>query len=163
MTGPAMVIAGAGEGGTRAAFTLREQGWDGRVVLVGAEPPPPPYERPPLSRTGEFRPLCDDQALRAAGITLISGTAATALDTAARELELADGRRLAYHHLLLATGPGPCVSTGLLSTEPLSPQPCPMEPRPAQPRPAGPGCICCAPPPTPSPRDGACCPAPGSG
>jgi glycine/D-amino acid oxidase-like deaminating enzyme len=37
-TAPAIVIAGAGECGTRAAFTLREQGWDGRIVLVGDEP-----------------------------------------------------------------------------------------------------------------------------
>jgi 3-phenylpropionate/trans-cinnamate dioxygenase ferredoxin reductase subunit len=103
MTGPAMVIVGAGECGTRAAFTLREEGWDGRIVLVGAEPSPP-YERPPLSKTGEFRPLCDDQMLRAAGITLISGTAATGLDTAAREMELAGGRRVPYRRLLLATG-----------------------------------------------------------
>jgi glycine/D-amino acid oxidase-like deaminating enzyme len=42
-TAEAIVIAGAGECGTRAAFTLREQGWDGRIVLVGAEAP---YERP---------------------------------------------------------------------------------------------------------------------
>jgi glycine/D-amino acid oxidase-like deaminating enzyme len=48
-TAPAIVVLGAGECGTRAAFTLREQGWDGRIVLVGAEPP---YERPPLSKTG---------------------------------------------------------------------------------------------------------------
>ena len=44
---PAIVIAGAGECGTRAAFALREQGWDGRVILAGAEPSAP-YERPPL-------------------------------------------------------------------------------------------------------------------
>ena len=62
MTAPAIVIVGAGECGTRAAFALREEGWDGRVVLVGAEPSPP-YERPPLSKTGEFRPLCDDRTL----------------------------------------------------------------------------------------------------
>jgi len=52
-TAPAIVIAGAGECGTRAAFALREQGWDGRVILAGAEPSPP-YERPPLSKTGEL-------------------------------------------------------------------------------------------------------------
>jgi len=35
-TAAAIVIAGAGECGTRAAFALREQGWDGRVILAGA-------------------------------------------------------------------------------------------------------------------------------
>ena len=59
----AIVIAGAGECGTRAAFALREEGWDGRVILVGAEPSAP-YERPPLSKTGEFKPICDSGALR---------------------------------------------------------------------------------------------------
>ena len=44
---PAIVIAGAGECGTRAAFALREEGWDGRIILIGAEPSAP-YERPPL-------------------------------------------------------------------------------------------------------------------
>ena len=42
----AIVIAGAGECGTRAAFALREQGWDGRVILAGAEPSPPSLMRP---------------------------------------------------------------------------------------------------------------------
>ena len=58
-----MVIVGAGECGTRAAFTLREQGWDGGITLVGAEPSPP-YERPPLSKTGELKPICDEDMLR---------------------------------------------------------------------------------------------------
>jgi 3-phenylpropionate/trans-cinnamate dioxygenase ferredoxin reductase subunit len=99
----AIVIAGAGECGTRAAFALREEGWDGRVILAGAEPSPP-YERPPLSKTGELKPICDSGALREAGITFLPGTAVAGLDAAAHVLELADGRRLAYRSLLLATG-----------------------------------------------------------
>ena len=89
-TAGAIVIAGAGECGTRAAFALREQGWDGRVILAGAEPSPP-YERPPLSKTGELKPICDADALRAAGITFLPGTEAAVLDTAAHALEQADG------------------------------------------------------------------------
>ena len=54
-TAPAIVVVGAGECGTRAAFALREEGWDGRIVLVGTEPP---YERPPLSKTGEYKLIC---------------------------------------------------------------------------------------------------------
>jgi 3-phenylpropionate/trans-cinnamate dioxygenase ferredoxin reductase component len=61
---PAIVIAGAGECGTRAAFALREEGWDGRIVLVGTEPP---YERPPLSKTGEYKLICGGAALGDAG------------------------------------------------------------------------------------------------
>jgi len=100
---PAIVIAGAGECGTRAAFALREEGWDGPVILAGAEPSPP-YERPPLSKTGELKPICDEDSLREAGITFLPGTEAARLDTAAHVLELADGRRLPYRSLLLATG-----------------------------------------------------------
>jgi 3-phenylpropionate/trans-cinnamate dioxygenase ferredoxin reductase component len=100
---PAIVIAGAGECGTRAAFALREEGWDGRVILAGAEPSAP-YERPPLSKTGEFKPICDADALRAADITFLPGAEAVGLDTAAHALSLADGRRLAYRSILLATG-----------------------------------------------------------
>jgi len=103
MEAPAIVIAGAGECGTRAAFALREEGWDGRVILAGAEPSAP-YERPPLSKAGELKPICDHDALRQAGVTFLAGAEATGLDTAAHVLELADGRRLEYRSLLLATG-----------------------------------------------------------
>ena len=101
MPADTMVIIGAGECGTRAAFTLREQGWDGRIVLVGVEPP---YERPPLSKTGEYKLICGGAALSDAGITFLAGAEAAALDTAAHVLELADGRQLPYRSLLLATG-----------------------------------------------------------
>jgi 3-phenylpropionate/trans-cinnamate dioxygenase ferredoxin reductase subunit len=100
-TAEAIVIAGAGECGTRAAFTLREQGWDGRIVLVGTEPP---YERPPLSKTGEYKLICGGAAMGDAGITFLAGAEAAGVDTAAHVLELADGRRLPYRSLLLATG-----------------------------------------------------------
>jgi 3-phenylpropionate/trans-cinnamate dioxygenase ferredoxin reductase subunit len=100
---PAIVIAGAGECGTRAAFTLREEGWDGRIVLIGAEPHLP-YERPPLSKTGEVKPICDQDALRDAGITFLAGAEAAGLDTKAHSLELSDGQRVDYQSLLLATG-----------------------------------------------------------
>ena len=102
-TAPAIVIAGAGECGTRAAFALREEGWDGPVILAGTEPSSP-YERPPLSKTGELKPICDEDSLREAGITFLPGTEAAGLDTVAHVLELADGRRLPYRSLLLATG-----------------------------------------------------------
>ena len=100
---PGIVIAGAGECGTRAAFALREEGWDGQVILAGTEPSPP-YERPPLSKTGELKPICDEDALREAGITFRPGTEATGLDPAAHVLSLAGGERLEYRSLLLVTG-----------------------------------------------------------
>ena len=105
----AMVIVGAGHVGGRAAQHLREQGWAGEIVLIGAEPVLP-YERPPLSKAvlkGEM--TAEQCALRPAAdydrdrITHIVSTV-QAIDTAARCVTLADGRVIAYSALLLATG-----------------------------------------------------------
>lgn len=110
MSGPApsaqlggMVVVGAGECGTRAAFALRENGWSGPVTLVGGEAEIP-YERPPLSKTWTHKPICDDERLRAADITYLPGTHATALDPERHTVTLDDGRTLTYATLLLATG-----------------------------------------------------------
>lgn len=109
-----MVVVGAGECGVRAAFALREAGWTGPLTLVGAEEAPP-YERPPLSKsvlTGpeeacEPTALCDARALREAGIEFIAGAAVTGIDRDRHQAVLADGRRIGYQRLLLATGANP--------------------------------------------------------
>ena len=98
-----MVVVGAGECGTRAAFALRENGWTGPITLVGGEAELP-YERPPLSKTWAHKPICDDERLRAADVTYLPGTHATALDPHGHAVALDDGRTLAYAKLLLATG-----------------------------------------------------------
>lgn len=98
-----MVIIGAGECGARAALALREHGWTGAITLVGAEDLAP-YERPPLSKavlTGGDGPT---YAATAADAELVLGAAATGIDRDAHEVTLADGRRLRYERLLLATG-----------------------------------------------------------
>jgi 3-phenylpropionate/trans-cinnamate dioxygenase ferredoxin reductase subunit len=108
-----MVIVGAGECGARAALTLREQGWDGAVTLIGEEALPP-YERPPLSKAvmvtdpepAPAHPLTADIA-RDKGITLINGVRVTRIDRDARDVALSDGRRMSYLKLLLATGAQP--------------------------------------------------------
>jgi 3-phenylpropionate/trans-cinnamate dioxygenase ferredoxin reductase subunit len=108
-----MVIVGAGQAGGRAALILREQGYAGRIVLLGAEPSPP-YERPPLSKaylTGER--AADDftfaktEALEAASIEFRAGCAALAIDRANKNVQLADGEAVGYAKLLLATGREP--------------------------------------------------------
>jgi 3-phenylpropionate/trans-cinnamate dioxygenase ferredoxin reductase subunit len=106
---PAIVIVGAGDCGTRAAFTLREEGWDGRIVLVGAEPGLP-YERPPLSKTWQLKPSADEGTLRDAGITLLRGLEATGLDTAAHVLKLADGGMTEVDVVIAGVGAVPEMS-----------------------------------------------------
>ncbi|RMD91112.1 MAG: pyridine nucleotide-disulfide oxidoreductase [Alphaproteobacteria bacterium] len=107
-----IVIVGAGQAGFQVAASLRQGGFDGRIILLGKEPHPP-YERPPLSKaylTGEqaaerlhFRPLA---FFAERDITLETGAMITGVDRAAHRLHLADGRVLAYDRLVLATGAG---------------------------------------------------------
>lgn len=107
------VVVGAGLAGATAAATLRDEGFDGRVVLVGEEPVRP-YERPPLSK-GYLRgeDAFDAAAVHDAGfydergIELRTNTLAAAVDTKASEIELAGGERLGYDRLLLASGSAP--------------------------------------------------------
>jgi 3-phenylpropionate/trans-cinnamate dioxygenase ferredoxin reductase subunit len=107
---PVSVIVGASQAGATAAATLREEGFDGRIVLIGAESERP-YERPPLSKEflrGE-RPL-ESAFLRPDGwyeehdIELRLGTRAERLDTDAREVVLEGGERIAFDQALVATG-----------------------------------------------------------
>jgi 3-phenylpropionate/trans-cinnamate dioxygenase ferredoxin reductase component len=105
-----MVIIGAGECGTRAAFALRENGYAGRITLIGAEPHLP-YERPPLSKpnasTVEIKWICTSDALCEADIDYIKGVSVSAIDAVGRHVSLADGRTLPFARLLLATGARP--------------------------------------------------------
>src|SRR6478672_5268766 len=109
----AMVVVGASLAGAKAAAALREQGFDGRIVLVGSEPELP-YERPPLSKEylrgeapREKARVHDEGFYESRDIELRTGTTATAVDTAASEVELDGGERLRYDRLLLATGAEP--------------------------------------------------------
>jgi len=101
-------IVGAGLAGARAAETLRAEGFDGRVVLFGAEAHLP-YERPALSKgylqgTAEAPFVHPAEWYAEQDVDLRLGTRVTALDAAAHEVETADGDRLRYTKLLLTTG-----------------------------------------------------------
>jgi 3-phenylpropionate/trans-cinnamate dioxygenase ferredoxin reductase subunit len=107
------VIAGAGMAGGKAALTLREEGFEGTVVLVGAEPHAP-YERPPLSKDHlrgesafEAALVAPVEAYAEQGIELVTATEAVSLDAGAQRLALSDGRSLGYDRLLIATGAFP--------------------------------------------------------
>ncbi|MBA8879207.1 NAD(P)/FAD-dependent oxidoreductase [Phyllobacterium myrsinacearum] len=105
-----IVIVGAGECGTRAAFALREAGYSETVTLIGAEPHLP-YERPPLSKPAsegvQLKSICTKDALRAARIAYYQGTSAAKLDVHSKLLTLDDGNAVKYDALLLATGASP--------------------------------------------------------
>lgn len=108
--GERVLILGAGQAGGRAAEALRKAGFAGAVCLIGDEEEPP-YERPPLSKSvllGEKPPdstrLLPPAFYAEHRIELLTNTRAVAIDPAARRLALADGRRLAYDKLLIATG-----------------------------------------------------------
>jgi len=107
------VIVGAALAGAKAAETLRAEGFDGRVVLIGAEPERP-YERPPLSKdylrgeSGRDKVYVHEEDFYASQeIELLVGRTVTRLDTPARRVTLDDGQALGYDRLLLATGAEP--------------------------------------------------------
>jgi 3-phenylpropionate/trans-cinnamate dioxygenase ferredoxin reductase subunit len=106
----AYVIVGASLTGATAAITLRAEGADGTVTLIGAESEPP-YERPPLSKAYLRGDVLFEKTLvrpptfyKENGIDTIFGTPVIRIDPAAHVVELADGRRVAFDVLLIATG-----------------------------------------------------------
>ena len=107
------IIVGASLAGAKAAETLRAEGFDGRVVLVGAEDERP-YERPPLSKdylrgeVGREKVYVHDESFYSEhDIELRLGTTAVELNASSKELTLGNGDRLSYDRLLLATGSEP--------------------------------------------------------
>ena len=107
------VIVGASLAGAKAAETLREEGFDGRLVLIGDEPERP-YERPPLTKDylrgespREKAYVHPEAFYREHDIELMTETAVTALDPGGSRITFADGSELDYDRLLLATGAKP--------------------------------------------------------
>ncbi|MFE4513157.1 NAD(P)/FAD-dependent oxidoreductase [Kitasatospora sp. NPDC056783] len=102
-----IVVVGASLAGLRAAETLRDEGFDGRLTVVGEERLPP-YDRPPLSKQvllGRVR--AEETALprrREVDADWRLGVRASGLDGVARQVLLASGERLPYDRLLIATG-----------------------------------------------------------
>ncbi|TLS48074.1 oxidoreductase [Streptomyces montanus] len=108
-----IVVVGASAAGLAATETLRREGYDGTLTLIGEEPNAP-YDRPPLSKqilSGEWstdrlplRPSADFDGL---DLDLRLGVAATGLELADRTVVLADGTRVPYDGLIVATGVRP--------------------------------------------------------
>src|SRR5215208_4470441 len=104
------VIAGAGLAGAKAAEALRAEGFDGRIVLVGAEPELP-YERPPLSKDylrgespREKARVLPDAYYAEHDIDLRTATTAVEIRQDTRDVVLSDGDVVRFDRLLIATG-----------------------------------------------------------
>jgi len=113
MSEQTFIIVGASLAGARAAEELRTAGFDGRVLLIGAESERP-YERPPLSKDylrGESERekayVHEKGFYEQHQIELETDTTVTAIDPAGSRVTLADGRAFGYDRLLLVTGAEP--------------------------------------------------------
>ncbi|MBC3189501.1 FAD-dependent oxidoreductase [Pseudonocardia sp. C8] len=102
-----VVVVGASLAGLRAAEVLRDNGFDGELTLIGDEPDEP-YDRPPLSKAVLSGWLTTDQIWlpqsRDLDARWLLGTRAAGLDVPRREVLLADGRRIGFDRMLMATG-----------------------------------------------------------
>ena len=112
-TKPSFIIVGGGLAGALAAQTLREEGFDGSITLLGQEPNAP-YERPPLSKDYLQGKADRDSIFVHAepwyaehGVDLSLGSVVTSLDPAARTVTTKTGTQLHFDKLLLATGSKP--------------------------------------------------------
>ena len=112
-----VVIVGAGHGGAQAAIALRQNGFEGSILMIGREPEPP-YERPPLSKEYLAREKTFDRLyIRPAqfwddkAVTLMLGHEVTAVDPAAKVLTLdggsGGGGAVGYGTLIWAAGGDP--------------------------------------------------------
>src|SRR3981081_1108932 len=113
MSEQTFIIVGASLAGAKAAEELRKQGFDGRVLLIGAEPERP-YERPPLTKDylrGESpreKAYVHEEGFYAdQQIELETATTVTGIDPGRSQVTLGDGRELQFDRLLLATGSEP--------------------------------------------------------
>ncbi|MES0155484.1 FAD-dependent oxidoreductase [Mesorhizobium sp. M0018] len=107
-----VVIVGAGHAGVQAAASLREEGYDGPVILVGDENELP-YHKPPLSKTfikdqqAKPQPLRGEAFYTGSAIDFRPGIRVERIDVGGRRLEISGGGVLPFDRLILATGARP--------------------------------------------------------
>src|SRR3954471_19521699 len=112
MANQTFVVVGASLAGAKAAQTLREEGFDVRVVRAGPEPERP-YEPPPLSKDylrgeADAKPYVHEESFYADNaIELRTATTVEQIDPGASEVLLSGGERIGFDRLLLATGARP--------------------------------------------------------
>ena len=105
-----VVVVGAGLAGWRFIESLRRDGYEGKITLIGDEPYAP-YDRPPLSKqvlSGKWEVdktlLASDEALENANITSILGVPAKSLDVSTHTVTLENGETVSGTHIVIATG-----------------------------------------------------------
>jgi 3-phenylpropionate/trans-cinnamate dioxygenase ferredoxin reductase subunit len=110
MSANGIVIVGAGQAAAQAVVSLRSEGYEGPITLIGDEPQPP-YQRPPLSKkflAGEIGfdrvELKPAEFYAQANCKLMLGTRASAIDARAKTVSTSDGHVIPYDKLLIATG-----------------------------------------------------------
>ncbi|PDQ17727.1 FAD-dependent oxidoreductase [Mesorhizobium sanjuanii] len=109
-----VVIVGAGHAGVQAAASLREEGYDGPVILVGDESELP-YHKPPLSKTfikdqeAKPQPLRGEAFYTGSTIDYRPGIKVERIDAAGQRLEISGGGMLPFDRLILATGSRPRI------------------------------------------------------
>ena len=124
-----VVIVGAGHGGAQCAIALRQGGFTGSIVMIGREPEPP-YERPPLSKEYFAREKTFDRLYirppafwEEKDVDLQLNTEVTAVDPAAKQVTLSNGKTLGYGKLVWATGGDPrrlsCPGSDLAGLHPV--------------------------------------------
>lgn len=108
-----VIIVGAGHGGAQAAIALRQNGFEGRVLVIGREPEIP-YERPPLSkeylaREKTFDRICirPEQFWVDKAVEMRLASEVVSIDPAAHTVTLGDGAQVQYGKLIWATGGDP--------------------------------------------------------
>lgn len=113
MTSSRIAIIGAGQCAAAAGAALRSRGYDGEVVIVGAEAELP-YERPPLSKdyllgkaTADELRIQSPDWFSEHDIRLALATSVLEVDPGARRLRLSDGQDVGFDHLLIASGGRP--------------------------------------------------------
>ena len=110
VTLPVCVVIGASHGGVNFAFSLRKEGWQGRILLFDSDTTLP-YHRPPLSKaylsqddSGELNLLKSADSYEKQKIELHFGQTITAINRQSKTLSLSNGEQQAYDVLLMATG-----------------------------------------------------------
>ncbi|NME67840.1 NAD(P)/FAD-dependent oxidoreductase [Flammeovirga aprica] len=109
------VIIGGSHGGINVAFSLRKEGWEGKIVVIDQDPNLP-YQRPPLSKTyltvkdeSGYIPLKGEQSYANEGIDLLLGKEVVKVDKTTQSVYLSSNDVITYDYLVLATGASPII------------------------------------------------------